>query len=102
MNTTAKYIATGLFLILFSSCSSILYKQDLSQGSYPEKSEISKLKIGMNKDEVTKILGTPTLVNPLYPNKWAYIYTYEEGFNKTENDKLLLDFNDNKLTKIKK
>ena len=100
MKIIFKHLANILAVLIMASCSSILYKQDISQGSYPSDASIGKIKVGMTKEEVTSILGSPTLVNPIYPNKWAYVYTFEKGFNIVEKKKLTLDFDNNNLKKI--
>lgn len=100
MNAIKKYVVILLTLVCLTSCSSMLYKQNISQGIYPSNNLIAKLKQGMTKEEVIKLLGEPTLTNPVYPNKWAYVTTYEEGFEIITKKKLLIEFVDNKVKKF--
>lgn len=100
MNAIKKYVVILSTLVCLTNCSSILYKQDISQGIYPNSDLVAKLKQGMTKEEVIKLLGEPTLTNPVYPNKWAYVATYEEGFEIVTKKKLLIEFKDNKVKKF--
>lgn len=47
---------------------------EVRQGNYVEQDMLMKLKPGMSKDQVTFILGTPLVIDPLTPNHWNYVY----------------------------
>jgi len=61
---------------LLSNCSSYLYHDSIEQGFMPPASAINGIHTGMSEKAVVQLLGEPTLVNPLYPNKWAYVHTH--------------------------
>ena len=64
-------IALTFFL---SSCFLSTYKMEVRQGNYVDQDMLTKLKPGMSKDQVTFVLGTPLVIDPLTPNHWNYVY----------------------------
>jgi len=85
-------------LFLLTSCS--LYRVDIRQGNELEDDNISKLKVGMNKKQVTFLMGNPLLTDPFHKDRWDYLHTNREGFEKTRRRVLTLYFEGDKLVKI--
>jgi len=86
--------------IIISSCSSVIYKERISQGYFPDSQSVKKLKLGMTENTVKDLLGNPNLTNPLYPNKWAYVFTESMGYEQKEIKTLALTFKKGKLSNI--
>ena len=98
-----KKLSIYLFLsLVVCSCSNVMYKQNISQGSFPDAKSIKLVKVGMSETEVTEILGEPTLKNLVYQNKWAYIATKQKGYEQLNKNILNLTFKDGKLISIHK
>ncbi len=89
-------LITSLFLL--SSCS--LYRVDVRQGNELEDDAVAKLKVGMNKKQVTFLMGNPLLTDPFHKDRWDYLHTNREGFSKTKRRLLTLYFEGDKLVKI--
>lgn len=87
-------------VLLLSSCASSVYKAPILQGHPLDDKAVATLHKGMTQDAVKTLLGEPTLVNPLYNNKWAYIYTEKYGYNHDTQKTLALTFTHDKLSKI--
>lgn len=90
-------ITTALSL---SACSSWVYRIDIPQGNYLEQKSIDKIQMGMTKEQVKFILGSPVVVDVFNNNTWNYIYRFKSGISKKmdvqksftikfENDKLI-------------
>ena len=77
-----------------------VYRIDIQQGSIIEQEMLSKLKPGMDKNQVKFIMGTPALVDPFHTNRWEYIYTYSEGGRNRKQRHITLHFEDDKLAYI--
>lgn len=75
-------IATALSL---SACSSWVYRIDIPQGNYLEQKSIDKIQIGMTKEQVKFILGTPVIVDAFDNDTWNYIYRLKSGTSKELN-----------------
>ena len=77
-----------------------VYRIDIQQGNIIEKEMLSRLKPGMDKNQVQFIMGTPPLVDPFHTNRWEYIYTFSKGGRQRKQRHITLHFEDNKLAYI--
>ena len=50
------------------------YKIPFEQGHLIEKDKIEQLKAGLTKEQVTFLLGTPTIVDVFRQDRWDYVY----------------------------
>mgnify|MGYP005988705743 CR=1 FL=1 len=64
-----------------SGCSSWVFRIDIPQGNYLEQKDIDKLQIGMTKEQVKYVLGSPVLKDTFNDNTWHYIYRFKSGRN---------------------
>jgi outer membrane protein assembly factor BamE len=51
----------------------ILYKQPIYQGNLIEKAAADQLKVGMSKQQVQALLGTPSVADPFHHDRWDYV-----------------------------
>nr|WP_230659526.1 outer membrane protein assembly factor BamE [Psychrobacter sp. I-STPA10] len=56
-----------------------VYKIDLPQGTPITQNQAQKVQVGMNKNQVLYLLGSPAVRDTLAPNRWDYIYDYTPG-----------------------
>ncbi len=82
------------------NCSS--YKLEIQQGNAVPPEAIAKLKPGMSKAEVIALLGTPLLRDSFQANRWDYVFYLRQAGKEKERKDLVLFFDNNKLTQIKK
>jgi len=87
------------FALSLSACSSWVYRIDVPQGNYLDQKDIDKLQIGMTKEQVKFILGTPVLKDSFNDDTWHYSYIFKSGrsekFNIRKN--FTINFKDNKI-----
>ena len=62
------YLAT---LLLLSACG-IVYKQPIYQGNLISQEAVSQLHPGMTPQEVSALLGTPSIADPFQTQRWDY------------------------------
>ncbi len=97
-------ITIVLASLLLASCFStpVLspYKIDIQQGNYVTQDMVSKLKLGMNKSQVRFVLGTPLITDSFHADRWDYPYLYRKHGKLTEQRKIAVFFEDNKLLRI--
>lgn len=77
-----KAVFISLALLTLSGCtffSNLVYKIDIPQGNYIDEKQVKKLRVGMNKDQVLFVLGTPMANNAFAPDSWSYIYRFKSG-----------------------
>ena len=73
----------ALAILLLSGCR-FVYKQPIYQGNLLDKTDVEQLAVGMNKQQVNALLGTPSVEDPFHQNRWDYIATQRRGHGKTE------------------
>ncbi len=91
---TALTVALSL-----SACSSWVHRIDIPQGNYLEQKSIDKLQIGMTKDQVKFILGSPVVVGTFNQDTWHYVYKFKSGRSEKYNSQksFIIKFNEDKL-----
>lgn len=70
-----------------SACSSWVYRIDIPQGNFLEQKDIDKLQIGMNKEQVKFVLGSPVVVDAFNDDTWNYVYILKSGRSEELNVK---------------
>ena len=79
-----------------------VYKRTIMQGSVLEMSEVNKLQLGMSKESVMNLIGSPSIIDPFHQYQWDYInHSSIEGEIEIQY-RLRLIFKDNLLTEIDK
>ena len=86
-----------LMLILVSGC---VTKLNVQQGNIIEQDNVNKVHVGMSKEEVQSILGTPVLINTFRDNRVDYVYTNKPGYGKGVEKTLTLIFQGDRLKNI--
>ena len=64
-----------LAVALVTSGCGIVYRQPIYQGNLIDKSAADQLQVGMSKQDVQGLLGTPSIADPLSQNRWDYTAT---------------------------
>ncbi len=76
------------------------YKIDIQQGNAVTQEMLDKLKPGMTPSQVRFILGSPLVQDPFHPHRWDYVYRYLKGGKITEQRRVTVVFEDNRLKGI--
>ena len=77
-----------LAVALATSGCGIVYKQPIYQGNLIDKSAADQLQVGMSKQDVQGLLGTPSIADPINQNRWDYTATQRtdrRGHTVTKN-----------------
>jgi outer membrane protein assembly factor BamE len=92
-----------LFLLvpLVALSGACVYRMEVQQGNFVAQESISKLKLGMTKDQVRFVLGTPLLADIFHADRWDYVYTRRrENSREVEERRFALFFRDGALIRI--
>jgi outer membrane protein assembly factor BamE len=86
-------------VLSLSACSSWVFRYDIAQGNYLEQKSIDKLQVGMTKEQVKFILGSPVVIDAFSDDTWNYVYTLKSGRDSKFNRKkhFILNFSDDLL-----
>ncbi|MGD8105125.1 outer membrane protein assembly factor BamE [Pantoea sp. FN0302] len=87
--------AAVLLLMMTAGCSTlerVVYRPDINQGNYLTTTDVAKLRVGMNKQQVAYTLGTPMMSDPFSNNTWYYVFRQQPGHEKVTQQTLTLTF----------
>jgi len=73
---------------------------DIRQGNLVTAEMREKLKIGMSKQQVRYVLGTPMISDAFHGNRWDYVYLLEHSGKLIEKRRLTLYFSGDNLASI--
>ena len=99
---TAAFIASGcstLETYMPATTSLAVYKIDINQGNYLSQDMVDKLTVGMTKQQVRGVLGTPLVTSPFRENRWDYVYEYAKQGKVREHRQFTAYFSDDKLAR---
>ena len=79
-----KYLMRRLFLLalIFSTLaftSACVYRATISQGNLVKQENMDQVEVGMTRNQVKFLLGTPLIDAPFHHARWDYIYFIRIG-----------------------
>ena len=63
-------------LVLGSGC---VYRLNIAQGNVIKEDDLAQLEVGMTKNQVRFLLGTPMVDDPFHMDRWDYVYYLKIG-----------------------
>ena len=76
-----KSLALAIALGLLAAASGCVYRANISQGNIVEEEDLDQVAIGMTRNQVRFLLGTPMIADPFHQDRWDYIYYVKIGRN---------------------
>ncbi|MGN6316828.1 outer membrane protein assembly factor BamE [Trinickia sp.] len=55
------------------------YRITIVQGNFVSKEAAEKMRVGMSRDEVKAVLGTPLLTDMFHDDRWDYVFYFKRG-----------------------
>jgi len=90
-----------LFIVAASTTGcGLIYKQNVQQGNAIEQDDLDELYVGMNQRQVLFVLGTPSIMDPLQPDRWDYVQTFSRRGSDRVQRTVTLKFEDGLLEEI--
>lgn len=99
------YLLTLTLTLVLTSCSGRLftvYKIDVQQGNNIDPEKVAQLSIGMNKEQVRYLMGTPLIKDAFHPDRWDYVYHLIPDYGDTERRHVAVIFDGDIVSDIKK
>jgi outer membrane protein assembly factor BamE len=102
-------VLTAIAVIVLASCGSTggrtlgikPYRIEIQQGNFISQELVSQLKLGMSKDQVRYLLGTPLITDSFHAERWDYVFRRQRvNSTELEHRKLAVFFEDGKLKRI--
>ena len=87
-------------LALASGC---VYRASISQGNLIEQDDLDQVEVGMTRNQVRFLLGTPMIDDPFHAARWDYVYYLKIGRkDATFKRWVSIHFDDNIVSEIQK
>ncbi len=100
--------ATCLVLMLFllSACAGDpfwlprAHKISVQQGNLLNEQQLAQVTIGMDREKVRELIGTPVVNTPFLPNRWDYLFTRGPAGSAVKARRVSIIFKDNAVAQI--
>ena len=76
------------------------YKVDVIQGNFVSKEQVEQLQVGMTRDQVKAVLGTPLMTSLFHANRWDYVFTLKRQGVEPQSFKYTVFFNGDQLERF--
>lgn len=95
-----KPFITVCLLALLSAC---VYEIDVQQGNKLEPQDVESIQVGMTRNQVKFLLGTPVVADVFHEDRWDYIYYFRAGrSNKPERRWIIVWFDENIVREVQR
>ncbi len=76
------------------------YRMEIQQGNFISQETVAQLKVGMSKDQVRFVLGSPLVTDLFHGDRWDYVYYRDFTGGRREQRKMAVFFDDGKLVRV--
>ena len=77
------------------------YVPDVVQGNFISSEQYAKLQLGMTREQVRQILGTPLLASYFHANRWDYVFEFKRAGQRVGAERhVTVYFDGDKLVKF--
>lgn len=95
-----RFLALVILAIGTSAC---VYRIDIQQGNLLEESAIEQAEVGMTKNQIVFLLGTPMVTDSFHEDRWDYTYYLRRGRSReVERRWLIVYFDGDIVSRIEK
>lgn len=70
------------------------YVPDMVQGNFISSEQYAKLQVGMTREQVRQILGTPLLASYFHANRWDYVFEFKRAGQRVGKERHVTVFFD--------
>jgi len=96
-----KILSCCLLVLALISCNRVApHYRIIQQGNLLDQEQIEQLQIGMSKEQVIDIMGSPVLTDTFDLDRWEYVYTLEEHRKVHIIEEVIIKFSNNTITSI--
>jgi outer membrane protein assembly factor BamE len=96
-------IFLAIVLGVLAGTSGCVYRANISQGNIVEEEDLDQVEVGMTRNQVRFLLGTPMIADPFHQNRWDYVYYVKIGRrDATAKRWVTILFDDDTVTEIQR
>jgi len=95
-----------LIILIFSGLAATggcVYRANISQGNLIEQEDLDQAEVGMTRNQIRFLLGTPMIEVPFHESRWDYVYYLKIGRKDAGYKRWVsIIFVDDKVSEIRK
>mgnify|MGYP001823800760 FL=1 len=90
----------AIALAISSGC---VYRANIAQGNLIKEEDLDQVELGMTKNQVRFLLGTPLIDDPFHAQRWDYVYYLRIGRQDPRFKRwVTIVFDDDTVSEIRK
>jgi outer membrane protein assembly factor BamE len=74
-----RYLIIAIALGSLLTSSGCVYRQAIAQGNLIEQEDLDQAELGMTRNQIRFLLGTPMIDDPFHKDRWDYVYYLKIG-----------------------
>jgi outer membrane protein assembly factor BamE len=74
-----KLLLPILLLAAMLSAAGCVYRANMSQGNIVIEEDLDQVEVGMTRNQIRFLLGTPMIDDPFHMERWDYVYYVKIG-----------------------
>ena len=98
-SVSVKRYRIALLVVAAIWLGACVYRIDVQQGNLLEQDEIDGVKVGMTRNQVRFLLGTPVAQDAFHSDRWDYIYFFKQGRSRKADRRWLIVYFDDDLVR---
>ena len=77
-----RFLVIAIILATLTVSSGCVYRLNIAQGNLVEQEDLDQVELGMTRNQVRFLLGTPMIEDPFHKDRWDYVYFLRIGREK--------------------
>lgn len=74
-----KSLAIFIMCVALALASGCVYRANIAQGNLIKQEDLDQAEVGMTRNQIRFLLGTPMVDDPFHQNRWDYVYYLKLG-----------------------
>ena len=74
-----RYLIIAIALVSLLASSGCVYRQAIAQGNLIAQEDLDQAELGMTRNQIRFLLGTPMIDDPFHKDRWDYVYYLKIG-----------------------
>lgn len=102
-----KRLSLLAIVVLLAGCTAMQgfslrpYRMNIQQGNFLEAEDVDQIEIGMTRNQVRFLIGTPMVADPFNVERWDYVFFFKVGRTREEiSNRLTIWFEADRVVRI--
>jgi len=74
-----RFLIIAIILASLAVSSGCVYRLNIAQGNLIEQEDLDQIEVGMTRNQIRFLLGTPMIDDPFHKDRWDYVYFLKIG-----------------------